>query len=199
MLPEAIPPAFVAPANWATPSTTTEKGPGGTWTDTRAGTWMLDPPSRSEPRMKKTSTLLSVECLGEVPTQNETVLRLGVAVGRPAAIGRPVAVGVPDACGEGACDDVHPARTAKATGPSRPATSLSSTLDILPPQSSTGGRGGTIGLASIALAPVGSDLFDRQTPQPHPLPGAAPDRPPYSGTSVRLLAYGRPVSTLPSV
>jgi len=96
-----VAPGAVQPAICETPSTATVNGLAGTCTKTRMGTWMTGSPTASGPRMNRTVTVEPVGWRGEVPTQNDTVLRLTAGLGRSPADGVAVESG-------GAAADVQP-------------------------------------------------------------------------------------------
>lgn len=87
MDPMTTPPGKVDPAICAMPSTTTMNGPAGTTTETRMGTSTTGSPRASGPRMNRTVTVEPAGCVGDIPTQNDTVLRLTLWLGRALADG----------------------------------------------------------------------------------------------------------------
>ena len=125
--PMTVSPGTLDPANCRTPSTTTVNGPAGTWMETLIGTSMSGSPRATEPRMNRTMTVEPLECLGDVPTQNDTVLSLTVWLGRG------VGDGVEVTDGPAGTVDVQPANvTTKAITTTAVNLPVPPTLRIMP-------------------------------------------------------------------
>jgi hypothetical protein len=101
------------------------------------GTWIIGSPHDTEPRLKWTSTLEPSGCFGDVPTQNDTVLRLALSDGRK--VGDGAARTAADCGGAGEGDEVQPVRAAAAETTSKAAgTPVSLIRVIMPVQRVTG-------------------------------------------------------------